>query len=44
MFKDDLEAQIGLLRFGNERINRWAACPALADPEQIARVIGWMDE
>jgi protein SCO1/2 len=38
----DLEAHVGLLRFGNERINRWAACPALSDPAEIAREIGWM--
>jgi protein SCO1/2 len=39
-----LESHTGILRFGNERINRWAACPALGDPEAITKQIGWMDD
>jgi protein SCO1 len=40
----DLETHIGLLRFGNDRINRWAACPALTAPSEIVQEIGWMDD
>jgi len=39
----DPETHIGLVRFGNERINRWAACPALTAPEEIVREILWME-
>jgi protein SCO1 len=39
-----LDTHVGLLRFGNEKINRWAGCPALSDPDEIAREILWMDE
>jgi protein SCO1/2 len=33
----------GLIRFGNERLDRWAAMPALADPEKIVRHLDWLD-
>ncbi len=33
----------GLIRYGNERLDRWAACPALADPAKIVRHLGWLD-
>jgi protein SCO1/2 len=29
----------GLLRYGNDRLDRWAGCPALARPEWIAKAI-----
>jgi protein SCO1/2 len=38
----DLEQHIGLVRFGNEAIDRWAACPALANAEQIVKSVLWM--
>jgi protein SCO1/2 len=41
-FDKDVSQHIGLVRFGNESIDRWAACPALANPEQIARSVLWM--
>lgn len=40
----DKAQHIGTLRFGNERLQRWAACPALSRPEQIARAILWLQE
>jgi protein SCO1/2 len=40
----DKTQHIGTLRFGNERLQRWAACPALSRPEQIARAILWLQE
>jgi hypothetical protein len=33
---------VGLVRFGNEALDRRAACPAEAVPEQIAKSILWM--
>ncbi|MFN2595910.1 MAG: SCO family protein [Pyrinomonadaceae bacterium] len=41
-FDKDVSQHIGLVRFGNESIDRWAACPALANPEQIAKSVLWM--
>jgi protein SCO1 len=31
----DVEAHIGVVKFGNDAIGRWAACPSFADPEEI---------
>jgi len=41
-FDADIEQHIGLVRFGNEALDRWAACPASANPERIAESILWM--
>jgi protein SCO1 len=41
-FDKDISQHIGLVRFGNEAIDRWAACPALGNPEQIVKSILWM--
>jgi protein SCO1/2 len=38
----DKSEHIGLVRIGNDRLDRWTACPALAKPEQLVEVIGWM--
>jgi protein SCO1 len=35
----DLEQHIGIVKFGIERLDRWAGCPALTAPEQIVRSI-----
>jgi protein SCO1 len=34
---------IGLLVYGNERLDSWAACPALTEPAEIVKYISWMD-
>jgi hypothetical protein len=34
---------IGVVKFGIERLDRWAGCPALTTPEQIVRSILWME-
>jgi protein SCO1/2 len=39
----DTSQHIGLVRFGNEALDRWAACPALSNPEQIVRSILWLE-
>jgi protein SCO1 len=31
----DVESHIGVVKFGNDAIGRWAACPSFADPEEI---------
>lgn len=35
----DLSRHTGMVRIGNELLDRWAMCPALASPKQIARAI-----
>ena len=35
----DLQQHTGMLRIGNESLDRWAMCPALGSPKQIARAI-----
>jgi protein SCO1/2 len=35
----DLKQHTGMVRIGNEGLDRWAMCPALGSPKQIARAI-----
>jgi len=35
----DIEQHIGLVKFGMEKLDRWAGVPALAAPSQIVRSI-----
>jgi protein SCO1/2 len=37
------ENHTGNLRYGNEKMQWWAACPALSNPEWIAESISWVD-
>jgi len=39
----DLDSHIGNLRYGNEPLQLWAACPGLANPEAILESIGYVD-
>ena len=39
----DTSQHIGVVLYGNDALDRWAACPALTDPAEIATYIGWMD-
>jgi protein SCO1 len=39
----DISNHIGLVLTGNDRIDRWAACPALADANQIMKLVNWME-
>ncbi len=39
----DKAQHIGVVLYGNERLNRWAACPALAEPREIVKYVGWID-
>lgn len=38
----DRTQHIGIVRFGNDALDRWGACPALSDPERIAESLQWM--
>jgi protein SCO1/2 len=39
----DKTQHIGVVLYGNERLDRWAACPALAEPTEIVRYVTWID-
>jgi len=39
----DTSNHIGNIRYGNEPLMRWAACPGMSDPEWIAKSILWLD-
>ena len=38
----DVNQHIGNVRYGNERLMLWAACPGMADPHFIAESIAWV--
>jgi protein SCO1 len=38
----DITQHIGMVRIGNDALNRWMACPALARPEQLAQQVLWV--
>ena len=39
----NINEHTGMLRFGNDVWNSWAACPLLSNPENIVRDIAWTD-
>ena len=39
----DKSRHIGVIRYGNEAMDRWAACPVMMNPERVAESIHWMD-
>ena len=39
----DKSNHIGNVRYGNEALMLWAACPGLADPKWMAESISWVD-
>jgi protein SCO1/2 len=39
----DPTSHIGMILYGNDTLNRWAACPAMGNPEQIYRSVLWME-
>lgn len=34
---------MGALLYGNERLDRWAACPALLEPREIVKHVQWIE-
>jgi protein SCO1 len=39
----DKSQHTGIVRYGNEALDRWGACPALSNPKEIAKYVLWMD-
>lgn len=39
----DTSNHIGIVRYGNEPLMRWGACPGMSEPEWIAKSILWVD-
>jgi protein SCO1 len=39
----DLSNHIGVLKYGNEPLERWGGCPGMSDPEWIAEMLSWVD-
>ncbi len=40
----DKSNHIGVVLYGNDRLDRWAACPALSRARDIAEYVLWMEE
>ena len=38
----DKTQHIGVVLYGNERFDRWAACPALSEPREIVKYVNWV--
>jgi protein SCO1/2 len=39
----DLATHVGMVLFGNDAIDRWASCPAIARPAELVKLVGWME-
>jgi protein SCO1 len=39
----DRTSHVGIVRYGNDRLDRWAACAAITNPEEIAKYIAWLE-
>ena len=37
-------SHLGLIRYGNETLDRWSACPAMTNPQEIVRYLARMEE
>jgi protein SCO1 len=40
---EDVSNHIGLVVVGNDRIDRWAACPAISNPAEIVKLVRAME-
>ena len=38
-----LTNHIGVVKYGNEPLERWGGCPGMASPEWIAETLSWVD-
>jgi protein SCO1/2 len=38
----DLSNHIGLVKYGNEPLERWGGCPGMSSPEWIAETLSWV--
>lgn len=39
----DLSNHIGVVKYGNEPLQRWGSCPGRSSPEWIAETLSWVD-
>ena len=39
----DISNHIGVIKYGNEPLERWGGCPGMSTPEWIAETISWVD-
>jgi protein SCO1 len=39
----DRSNHIGVIKYGNEPLERWGGCPAMQSPEWIAETLSWVD-
>ena len=39
----DLSNHIGVIKYGNEPMERWGGCPGMQAPDAIAEAISWVD-
>ena len=39
----DLSNHIGVLKYGNEPLERWGGCPGMKSPDAIVEAISWID-
>ena len=39
----DLSNHIGVIKYGNEPLERWGGCPGMSEPNWIAETISWVD-
>jgi protein SCO1/2 len=39
----DLSNHIGVIKYGNEPLERWGGCPGMQAPEWIAETLSWVD-
>ena len=39
----DVSNHIGVLKYGNEPLERWGGCPGMQSPDAIAEAISWVD-
>ena len=39
----NLATHVGMVLVGNDAIDRWASCPAIARPSELVKLVGWME-
>ncbi len=39
----DRSNHIGVIKYGNEPLERWGGCPGMQSPEWIAKTLSWVD-
>jgi protein SCO1 len=39
----DISNHIGMVLYGNERLDSWAGCPAQTEASAIVKYVSWMD-